>query len=154
MGIEIERKFLVRSDAWRGEAEAGVRYRQGYLCGSERASVRVRSAGDAAWLTVKGATDGVSRSEHEYPIPPGDADELLALCGEALVDKTRYHVRHGGHTWEVDEFHGANAGLVLAEIELDAPDAAFPRPGWLGEEVSHDRRYYNASLARHPWGRW
>lgn len=155
MGTEIERKFLVRDDRWREAADAGTAYRQGYLVGSERASVRVRVEGAVARLNIKSATLGVRRSEYEYPIPLEEAEEMLAtLCEQPLVEKTRYHVDVGRHRWEVDVFEGDNAGLVVAELELEAEDEAFERPAWLGEEVSHDPRYYNVMLARHPFREW
>lgn len=155
MATEIERKFLVRDASWREHADAGTAYRQGYMAGAERASVRVRREGEQAFLNIKSATLGIRRLEFEYPIPPQEADTLLAqLCQQPLIDKTRYHVHHGRHIWEVDVFHGDNAGLVVAEIELQHEDEVFETPPWLGEEVSHDPRYYNVSLVRHPFKDW
>lgn len=155
MGIEIERKFLLRDESWRQLADAGVDYRQGYLCGDASIAVRVRAAGDAAWLTIKGGGTGISRLEFEYPIPVADADAMLAqLCRSPLIEKRRYRVPFEGHVWEIDVFAGANAGLVLAEIELEHPDQPFARPPWLGEEVSDDPRYFNAQLSRHPYSEW
>ena len=155
MALEIERKFLVVDEGWRRLADAGTRYRQGYLAGNERCSVRVRLAADAAWLNIKGATIGASRSEFEYPVPPGDAAAMLeGLCGGQVLEKVRYRVRHGDHLWEVDCFEGANAGLVVAEVELAAEDEPFERPPWVGEEVTHLRRYYNAALVQHPYREW
>ncbi len=155
MGVEIERKFLVKDDSWRAQAGAGVRYVQGYLAGNERASVRVRLEGDAARLNIKSATLGVCRREYEYAIPREDAEEMLAhLCRRPLIEKLRYHLRHGDHEWEIDEFLGDNAGLVVAEIELASEDEPFRRPPWLGEEVSHDPRYYNVNLVDHPYKDW
>jgi adenylate cyclase len=155
MGTEIERKFLVVSDAWREGARDALRFRQGYLPGVETASVRVRVSGGHAWLNIKSATLAVSRREYEYPIPLADAEEILdGLCQRPLIEKTRHHVPFGGHLWEVDVFDGDNAGLVVAEIELTSPDEPFDRPPWVGAEVSHDRRYYNVSLVRHPFRDW
>jgi len=155
MATEIERKFLVRDDSWRAAADAGTLMRQGYLIGAEQASVRVRISGERAYLNIKSATLGVQRQEYEYPIPLGDAEEMLdTLCQRPLIEKTRYHVRHGEHTWEIDVFSGDNAGLVVAEIELGAADEAFERLPWLGEEVSHDKRYYNVCLVKHPYKDW
>ncbi|HHM05280.1 MAG TPA: CYTH domain-containing protein [Gammaproteobacteria bacterium] len=155
MATEIERKFLVSSDAWRARAGGGRRMRQGYLAGSERASVRVRVSGDQAHLNLKSATLGVCRREYEYAIPVAEAEEMLVhLCDGPLIEKTRYPVRHGSHLWEVDVFEGDNEGLVVAEIELDAEDEAFERPPWLGEEVSGDPRYYNVCLVKHPYKSW
>jgi len=151
LGREIERKFLVRNDGWRAGNPTGERLRQGYLVAEPDRSVRVRLLPDGARLTVKGASRGATRSEFEYPIPSQDARQMLdALCLEPLLEKTRYRVDHEGHTWEVDCFHGANEGLVVAEIELAAEDEAFERPAWLGEEVTDDARYLNANLFRHP----
>ena len=152
MGVEIERKFLVVGGAWR--QGSGVRIRQGYLCGEADATVRVRIKGDAAFLTVKGRTQGISREEYEYAIPPADAERLLALCGPRLIDKVRRVVAVDGFRWEVDEFRGRNGGLVLAELELASEDQAFTRPAWLGAEVSADPRYYNAYLSLHPYREW
>lgn len=155
MGREVERKFLVYNDKWRDSADSGVTVRQGYIAGSERASVRVRLSDDGAWINLKGATLGVERSEFEYPVPEADAREMLdTLCEWPLIEKTRYHVRHGAHVWEVDVFHGENEGLVVAEIELDAPDEAFERPPWIGREVSDQPRYYNVCLRQHPFSAW
>lgn len=155
MGIEIERKFLVVSEQWRAQADAGTDFRQGYLAGGEKSSVRVRIEGDRANLNIKSATLGIRRQEFEYPVPLADARELLAgLCDGAVVEKTRYHVPVGGHVWEVDVFAGDNAGLIVAELELSSEDEAFERPAWLGDEVSRDPRYYNVSLVRQPYKDW
>lgn len=155
MGNEIERKFLVRGDGWREAAARHVPFRQGYLSSTGRSAVRVRLAADRAFFTIKSAVPGVERQEFEYPIPVDDAGEMLdSLCEGTLIEKTRHFVEHGGRTWEVDEFAGENAGLIVAEIELSDADEAFERPEWLGEEVSGDKRYYNAALARHPFREW
>jgi adenylate cyclase len=155
MATEIERKFLVRDDGWRQQADAGLRMRQGYLSGGGRASVRVRVQGDRAFLNMKSATLGVWRREYDYPIPLRDAEEILEhLCEGPLIEKTRYHVAYASHTWEVDVFEGDNAGLVVAEIELDSEDEVFEKPPWAGKEVSHDPRYYNVRLAKHPYKAW
>jgi adenylate cyclase len=154
MNVEIERKFLVPDAAFLREL-SGERLVQAYIASTDRATVRVRIAGSRAWLTLKGATQGITRRELEYPIPVADAEICLReLCAEGVIAKTRFRVPHGGHVWEVDVFEGGNAGLVLAEIELDAADESFERPGWLGEEVSMDPRYSNSSLSRHPYGSW
>ncbi len=152
VGVEIERKFLVR-ETWRPEG-AGIRVRQGYLPGAGEMLVRVRQEDRGAFLTLKGRTEGIARAEYEYPIPWEDADELLARCEKPLVEKTRYLVPSGAHTWEIDVFSGANDGLVVAEIELSHEDEPFERPDWLGAEVSGDARYYNANLAAHPFSEW
>lgn len=150
MPVEIERKFLVTGDGWRAGA-VGEPYRQGYVGRSDRATVRVRVAGRSAFLTVKGEGPGRVRAEFEYPIPLDDAEDMLrTLCGRSVIEKTRYEVVHGGRVWHVDEFGGANRGLVLAEVELDHPDSAFDPPDWIGREVTEDPRYRNASLVDSP----
>jgi len=152
MAVEIERKFLVVGTAWR--STPGTPYRQGYLNRDKERTVRVRIAGEQAFLTVKGATQGATRAEFEYEIPLGDAGQLLRLCDGPIIEKVRRVIVHQGSTWEVDEFSGQNAGLVIAEIELAAEDQTFARPDWLGSEVTHDPRYYNSSLAAHPYSTW
>lgn len=155
MGTEIERKFLVQGTPWReGGAEAGVPYSQGYLNRDKERTVRVRIAGDKAFLTIKGVSRGASRAEFEYEIPAADADELLRLSDGPVVQKTRYIIDHDGSKWEVDKFQGDNAGLVIAEIELTSEDQHFSRPPWLADEVTHDSRYYNSNLAAHPYSKW
>lgn len=154
MGTEIERKFLVVGDAWRESAQ-GVRYRQGYLSTNKARTVRVRIAGDKAFLTIKGATSGIARAEYEYSIPMSDAHELLErLCEQPIIDKTRYAIACDGLTIEVDEFAGANAGLIIAEVELTSITQTFSKPEWLGADVSHDPRYFNSSLVSHPFTSW
>jgi adenylate cyclase len=156
MAVEIERKFLVVGDAWRGNVSRSEALQQGYLAGppAARCSVRVRIAGDEAFLNIKSATPGIVRDEYEYPLPPTDARRMLATLAGAVVEKRRHLVEVDGQVFEIDEFGGANSGLIVAEIELDAIDAAFPRPAWLGREVSHLVRYYNLHLATHPYARW
>lgn len=151
MAFEIERKFLVCGDGWR-DGSPGLRMAQGYLTLDPDRTVRVRLAGEDAWLTVKGRAQGVRRAEFEYEIPAADARELLAMCLPSVIDKTRHRVESGGHVWEVDVFHGANEGLVLAEVELADESVSPELPPWVGEEVSADLRYYNASLASRPFG--
>lgn len=154
MGTEIERKFLVTGNAWRKQA-VGVSYRQGYLCSSSDRTVRVRIAGDKACLTIKGKSSGISRMEFEYPIPVEEAGIMLVeLCEQPIIEKTRYRVDYAGFVWEVDEFLGENAGLLVAEIELAEEDQGFARPPWVGAEVSDDRRYSNAGLVKYPFSRW
>ena len=161
MAIEIERKFLPASEAWRGQVERSIRMAQGYLNpasavrdGLQQTSIRVRIAGDEAWLNIKSRELGAQRQEFEYAIPVADAEALLALCVGGRVEKLRHHVHHGGHLWEVDEFLGDNVGLIVAEIELSAPDEAFARPDWLGLEVTDQARYYNLNLSERPWSGW
>ena len=153
MRVEIERKFLVRSDAWRRMADEGMICRQGYLASDDQKTVRVRRIGDRGFLTIKGATSGISRAEFEYEIDAADAGQLLTLC-ETVVEKIRYQLQHAGVTWEIDVFHGANQGLVLAEVELASEDQPIELSDWVGEEVSDDPRYFNACLARHPFSEW
>jgi CYTH domain-containing protein len=154
MALEIERKFLVRDDSWKAGA-AGVAYRQGYLSTDKLRTVRVRTAGDSAYLTIKGASRGIARAEYEYAIPPADANEMLdTLCQKPLIEKCRYRVPHAGLVWEIDEFFGDNAGLVVAEVELADERQTFELPPWAGEEVSGDARYFNASLIAHPYRCW
>jgi adenylate cyclase len=154
MPREIERKFLLQNDAWRALAQRHQAMSQGYLVGTERVSVRVRVAGEEARLNIKSGGLVASRQEYEYAIPLGEALELLGLCAGPLIEKTRHWVEYGGFEWEIDEFHGANTGLVVAELELTSEDQIFPRPAWLGKEVTHLRRYYNVSLVDHPFSAW
>lgn len=155
MAIEIERKFLIKDDSWRDNADAGMDYRQAYLVGSKASSVRVRIEGDKAFLNIKSATLGITRQEYEYSIPMDDAMAMLHdLCEQPIIEKTRYHLMYERHEWEIDEFKGENAGLLVAEIELNDEGAEFGRPGWLGEEVSDDSRYYNVSLVKNPYKNW
>ena len=154
VAVETERKFLVADDSWRSHVTEGRILRQGYLAIDGRTSVRVRTDGKSAWLTVKGAPEGVSRPEFEYPVPMEDAAALLGLCDGRLIEKTRHLVPVGDKVWEIDEFSGANEGLLVAELELDGPNEDFPRPKWLGPEVSDDPRYLNASLSIRPFRYW
>ena len=155
MGIEIERKFLLTNADWKNEAGEPVRFRQGYLVGSKNSSVRVRLEGDKANINIKSATLGIQRQEFEYTIPVQDAEKLLdELCDKPLIEKNRYFIKKNNHTWEIDEFLGDNQGLIVAEIELNHEDEMFDKPGWLGDEVSSDTRYYNVCLVKHPYKDW
>lgn len=156
MAREIERKFLLASDQWRALTSApGHLVRQGYLSSVKERTVRVRTAGDKAWITVKGITDGAARAEFEYPIPLSEANEMLdTLCETPLVEKTRHLVKHGGQIFEIDEFHGENASLIVAEVELESEDANIDCPPWLGVEVTNDPRYFNTNLMRSPFSKW
>ena len=161
MGIEIERKFLVNDDGWRGLVEHSEPIAQGYLVGAQalrdgsaRASVRARLTGAQAWLNIKAATPGIARTEFDYPIPADDARVLLAGFCDGVLEKVRHHVRVEGMLFEIDEFHGDNEGLIVAEIELPALDTTVPRPPWLGHEVSALTRYYNVNLIAHPYRQW
>mgnify|MGYP002510650872 FL=1 len=154
MAKEIERKFLV-SGEFRQDSPESYRIMQGYICSDQDRTVRVRVRGDKGFLTIKGrsSADGLSRYEWEKEIPASEAVELMALCGSGVIDKTRYLVPFGRHTYEVDVFHGANEGLVLAEIELAEEQETFEKPSWLGEEVTGDPRYYNSMLSLHPFSK-
>lgn len=161
MALEIERKFLVIDDAWRTEATRVIPMAQGYVndqaamdSGAQQASVRVRLEGDEARLNLKSREIGHTRQEFDYLIPVDDARALLKLCVGGIIDKRRHLVEHAGHVWEVDEFLGDNAGLVVAEIELDSGDEWFERPAWLGMEVTDSARYYNLALASRPYSQW
>ena len=155
MATEIERKFLVVNDSWRDGVESESHVMQGYLSEGKTATVRVRIKGDAAFLTIKGKMQGISRSEYEYPIPVADAEAMLReLSVSPPIDKTRYRVRCGDHVWDLDLFHGDNAGLIMAEVELEHADEAIEMPTWAGQEVSADLRYYNVNLAKNPYTRW
>ncbi|PIE69244.1 MAG: adenylate cyclase [Deltaproteobacteria bacterium] len=154
MAIEIERKFLVLDQSWRHGA-VPVLYRQAYLAASKEVTVRVRLAGDSGFLTIKGGGNSCSRLEFEYAIPAAEAAEMLeTLCPGPHIEKNRFSLKHQGFSWVVDEFLGANHGLVIAEIELEHASQAFIRPPWLGREVTGDSRYYNACLARTPFCDW
>ncbi len=152
MAIEIERKFLVVDDSWR--SAPAVYFCQGYLNRAKERTVRVRVAGEIGYLTIKGVSQGASRAEFEYEIPLADAKQLLALCDGPVIEKYRRKIEFEGMIWEVDEFLGANQGLVVAEIELETEDQVFALPAWVGAEVTGDERYYNSNLARHPFSQW
>lgn len=155
MPTEIERKFLVADDGWRRDASVPRELRQGYLALTKRAVIRVRLVdGKRAWVGIKEHRIGRSHGEYEYEIPVGEAWELLGLCTGAVIEKRRYLVPVGQHYWEVDEFLGENAGLIMAEIELRAEDEVFREPDWLGREVTDERRFYNAALSERPWALW
>ena len=161
MAIEIERKFLLSSDDWRDDIESSESMAQGYLVGAKalhdgtaRASVRARLAGGQAWLNIKAATRGIARTEFDYPIPLDDARILLETMCDGVVEKVRHHVHVDGVLFEIDEFSGDNQGLIVAEVELPTEDATFPRPVWLGREVSELVRYYNVNLIAHPFLDW
>ncbi len=156
MAVEIERKYLLRDDAWKDEVTNIVAYSQGYMTlGGEKNSIRVRTASDQAWINFKSATLGMRRLEFEYPIPLGDAQEMLEqLCYQPIIEKERHFIVTTEHTWEVDVFHGENEGLVVAEIELQTETEEFIHPAWLGDEVTDDKRYYNVCLIDHPFKDW
>jgi adenylate cyclase len=161
VGIEIERKFLLADDSWRARVDDRLSMAQGYLVGAAalasghaNASVRVRIAGAQAWLNIKSVSLGIERQEYEYAIPPADARHMLATLCDGVVEKTRHHVRVDDVLFEIDEFAGANQGLIVAEVELPAIDADFPRPAWLGREVSAEPAYFNVNLIAHPFAHW
>lgn len=155
MALEIEHKFLLADDSWRALTSRSVYFKQGYLSSAQTSSIRVRIGGDQAWLNIKSATIGNHRLEYEYEIPLSDAREIMDnLCRRPLVEKQRHYVEFQGHIWEIDEFFGDNAGLIVAEIELDSLNQDFPKPSWIGEEVTHDLRYYNNNLAINPYSTW
>jgi adenylate cyclase len=155
VGIEIERKFLIKNEGWRELVTRSTRMRQGYLSSDKNCSVRVRVAGEQAHVNIKSATLGVTRDEYEYPIPLEDAEQLLAkLCVKPLIEKTRHHVNDAGREWEVDEFEGDNQGLLVAEAELTDADDPLAFPDWLGKDVSMDPKYYNICLVKHPFRNW
>lgn len=155
MATEIERKFLLKDSSWKNLADEGTHYSQGYLVGSDTASVRVRIQGERAFLNIKSATIDITRQEFEYEIPLVEATEMLdTLCKKPLIDKIRYVLKNENHVWEIDVFSGDNEGLIVAEIELSDKNESFEKPDWLGEEVSDDARYYNVCLVKHPFKDW
>lgn len=154
MAIEIERKFLVNSNEYK-QLALPVYYRQGYLCESPNSVIRIRIAKNKAFLTIKGKTKGLSRSEFEYEIPISEAHQLLSeMALNKVIEKNRYKIEYAGNTWEIDEFLGENKGLIVAEIELESEDATFEKPSWVGEEVSSDKRYFNSNLSKNPYKNW
>lgn len=155
MAYEIERKFLVNSDDWRSQVRNTLPIQQAYLSNTDKASIRIRSAGDRAFISTKTMTRDIRRHEFEYEIPLHDAEFMLQhMCQGIAIIKTRHLVDVGDHVWEIDEFHAENQGLIVAEIELNHEDQPFLRPSWLGDEVSSDVRYFNMALVSHPYTRW
>ena len=153
---EIERKFLVKSEAFKDQAFNSYDIRQGFLNSAPERTVRIRLKNDKGLLTIKGksSADGLSRFEWEKEIPKTDAEALLLLCEKRIIDKTRYEVKVGNHTFEVDEFYGDNQGLIIAEVELNSKTDTFEKPDWLGEEVTGDIKYYNSNLSKLPFKNW
>lgn len=155
MATEIEHKFLLKNENWRKEVSHCVVYKQGYLSSQSTSSIRVRISNREAWLNIKSATIGTQRSEYEYEIPLSDAQEILDnLCFKPVIEKTRHFVKYENHLWEIDEFDGENAGLIVAEIELNSLNENFTKPDWIGEDVTQDVRYYNNNLAKTPYSQW
>ena len=153
--MEIERKFLVVDESWRIDARKSIRIRQGYFATDPSCSIRIRISDNKASLNIKSATLGITRSEYDYPVPISDAEEMLEqLCVKPLLEKERYIVEQGALLWEIDVFSGVNAGLIVAEIELESDQQDFDRPSWLGQEVSDDPRYYNVCLVANPYNKW
>ena len=153
MGREIERKFLVTGEEYRESGKPNL-IKQGYLCNETGKAIRVRIAGNQGFITIKGKAAGISRPEWEYEIPVEDAAEMMSLCSGLIIEKIRYQVDFEGHIWEVDEFHGQNEGLVVAEIELEDEKDTVPLPAWIGEEVTADPKYLNANLVKKPYRCW
>ena len=155
MAQEIEHKFLLSNENWREKVSHSVLYKQGYLSSQSTSSIRVRISDKQAWLNIKSATIGTQRAEYEYEIPLFDAHEILNdLCLKPVIEKTRHFVTYDNHLWEIDEFDGENAGLIVAEIELKTLNEVFSKPVWFGEEVTHVVRYYNNNLEREPYSQW
>ncbi|WP_321528209.1 CYTH domain-containing protein [Sedimenticola selenatireducens] len=155
MALEIERKYLVINDKWKENILSKSVLKQGYIANQPNATVRVRIAGEVAYLNIKSATTGITRAEFEYQIPLSDAEQILEQVAEhPFIDKTRYKVQWGSHVWDLDLFAGENQGLIMAEVELNSEDESFELPPWAGKEVSGDPRYYNASLVKHPYTQW
>jgi adenylate cyclase len=155
MAIEIEHKFLLANEDWRGFVQKSIKYKQGYLSSQPTSSIRVRISDRQAWLNIKSATIGTQRLEFEYEIPLPDAEEIInTLCGKPVIEKIRHFVTHDHNIWEIDEFEGDNQGLIVAEIELAEVGQKFTKPDWLGAEVTHDLRFYNNNLAINPYKNW
>lgn len=155
MAIEIERKFLTQAGVnWALLAESSQKMMQGYLANNKQAVVRVRIVGEEAFLTIKGENIGLSRQEFEYPIPLTDAESMMGLCQQPVIEKIRYRISQGELCWEIDVFAGLNQGLVVAEIELPSEDYEFEKPYWLGIEVSNQVQYYNSNLISKPYTQW
>jgi len=154
MGLEIERKFLVKGDTWRAVVVSTTEIKQGYLNAAPERTVRIRIYGAKGFITIKGKNENLTRKEFEYEIPLTDAESLIELCEQPIIEKTRHIYNYMGNKWEVDEFKGDNAGLIMAEVELKDENQKVEIPGWIGEEVSSDRRYYNSSLIKNPYSKW
>ena len=154
MGVEIERKFLLKNSEWRNCQKEEIKLRQGYLNSNSERTVRVRTNGRVGIITIKGKTTNMTRKEYEYEIPLAEALELLDLCEQPIIEKTRNKIIYNQKIWEVDEFEGNNKGLILAEIELESEDEEFQLPDWIGQEVTSDPRYYNSSLIKNPYPTW
>ncbi|MCP4670676.1 MAG: CYTH domain-containing protein [Desulfobacula sp.] len=154
MGIEIEKKYLLKSDAWRKLAK-GNHYRQGYLNSYKERTVRVRTVNDKGFLTIKGISVGATRLEFEYEIPKAECNIMLEeLVEKPFIEKCRYKIDYKGNIWEIDEFFGENQGLIVAEVELESEEQKIEIPEWIGEEVTGDPKYFNSNLIKHPYAEW
>lgn len=154
MALEIERKYLLKNEDWRSEVNSEIHIKQGYLNSVKERTVRVRIKGDKGYITVKGKNESATRQEFEYEIPIADVESMLLLCEKPVIEKIRREILMDGKTWEIDEFYGENKGLIVAEIELESEEETYDIPAWLGEEVTHDPRYYNSRLISHPYRLW
>ena len=154
MAVEIERKFLVINDSWKKDIQESFPIKQGFLSSDPERNVRVRIKGSKGYITVKGETKSISRIEFEYEIPLSDAEEILKLCLQPIIEKVRHEIMFDGHTWEVDEFFGVNDGLIIAELELTSEQQLYNSPEWIGKEVSNDAKYYNSNLILSPYSHW
>ncbi len=154
MPLEIERKFLLKNSDWKQEIQSSFQIKQGYLNSHPERTVRIRIKENKGILTIKGKTKQVTRKEFEYEIPLNEAKDLIQLCEKPLIEKTRHLIRKENLTWEIDEFEGENKGLILAEVELQSENQNLSLPSWIGEEVSHDPKYYNSSLISNPFQNW
>ncbi len=155
MADEIEHKFLLANNEWKKNIQQSLEYKQGYMISDHKRSVRIRISNNKAWLNIKSATIGNFRKEYEYEIPLEDGQEILnTLCEKPIIEKTRHLVTHKQHTWEIDVFKGDNAGLIIAEVELQSIDEPFSKPSWVGREVTEERKYYNNALCKNPYNNW
>ncbi len=154
MGVEIERKFLLKNSDWKKQVDTVIHIQQGYLCSDKEKTVRIRVSGKRAWITIKGESIGMSRAEFEYDIPFEEGSSLIGLCEKPIIDKKRYIIKTNEVIWEIDEFAGLNSGLTIAEVELENEEKTFDLPEWLGKEVTGDPKYYNSSLIKNPFTKW
>ncbi len=154
MGIEIERKFLIKNEEWKNAIDEKIELKQGYLNSIPERTVRVRIKGDKGYLTIKGKSKGASRAEYEYEIPLIDARELIGLCEKPVIEKIRFIVKENNKIWEIDVFDGENKGLIVAEVELENENDAIQLPNWIGKEVTQEPKYYNSNLVKHPFCKW
>lgn len=154
MGVEIEKKFLLKNEDWKKQCTKGVKIKQGYLNSHTERTVRVRLSDGKGKITIKGKTENITRKEFEYQIPYKEALSLIQLCETPIIEKTRFKVKLGNLTWEIDQFGGENVGLIIAEVELKSENQILNIPSWIGQEVSKDSKYYNSSLLTYPYKNW